>query len=512
MAISPRARLLLALLLSVSGGCQEGARAQKQQGLLRRPPRAALGVNVGEVNYYTPQVVFLDLVKQAQDWGLGNEGKPPAAVDAHGWPTALAPGHVAGFIVNAPEAGPYVALYDGDGEVTVEHGGTVTASKPGRVEMTLQGGETHFKLLRTSATAPLKNLRIVPRANERDYAKKLFHPRFMERLAPFGVLRFLDFLRINGSKLTRWADRPRPDDFSQGTDRGVALEYAIELCNRIRADCWLNVPHLADDEYVRKMAELVREKLDPSLHVYLEYSNEIWNFPHGDELQRRGEAMGMPHDWGTRLRYQAHRSIEIFAVFERALGRERLIRVLAGQMYPERLKFLIEWEKAYAHADVLAVAPYMCGDAGDAAGKVRRLDPGEIAAMCVADVARVRKDLKVIRGLADRYGLALVGYEGGQHLVTGGAQHENAALQRALDEANRHPVMGRAYDQYLEAWREEGGQLLVLYELIFEPSKWGRWGLLERLDQPLERAPKYQAALGFLRRRAPWWGRRVPTQ
>jgi len=57
-------------------------------------PRSSLGVNVGQVNYYNTQVAFLDLVKQAPDWGLGSNGQP-VAVDGEGWPTSLRPGQAA---------------------------------------------------------------------------------------------------------------------------------------------------------------------------------------------------------------------------------------------------------------------------------------------------------------------------------------------------------------------------------------------------------------------------------
>ena len=108
--------------------------------------------------------------------------------------------------------------------------------------------------------------------------------------------------------------------------------------------------------------------------------------------------------------------------------------------------------------------------------------------------------------VADRLGLPLVAYEGGQHVATSGALHGDKALQKLLDEANRDPAMGRAYSRYYDMWREEGGQLLVVYKLVEQSTRWGRWGLLETMWQPPETAPKYQATLEFLSRQKPWWG------
>jgi hypothetical protein len=500
-ALTALAFLCLPLARPASALEPEPARAP------RRPPRAALGVNLGQVNYYNSQIAFLDLVKQAPDWGLGSGGQPPP-VDAHGWPTSIAPGRAAGFMANAGAGGRFVALWEGDGDLRLDRGGRAGEGKPGRLEMALDGGPAEFLVVRTNPKNPLRNLHIVPAEHEADHERQLFHPRFLEILRPFGVVRFLDFLRINGSELARWADRPRPDDFSQGTARGVALEYAIELCNRLRADCWILIPHQADDEYVAKAAEMIRDRLDPSLQVYVEYSNEIWNFPHGEWCQRAGEKLGMPREWDTRLRYQAHRSLEIFRAFERALGRERLVRVLAGQTWDLRLRILLEWEEAWRQADAVAIAPYFCDElAGDRQlPGIRGLDAAAVAGRCLADVERVRPRVRSARALAARLGLPLLAYEGGQHLATGGAHHPDAALQGLLDAANRHPDMGRAYARYLDMWREEGGQLMVLYKLVESYSRWGRWGLLENMWQPVEAAPKYRTAVEFLRSQRPWWG------
>jgi hypothetical protein len=470
-------------------------------------PRSSLGINLGQVNYYNTQVAFLDLVKQAPDWGLGSGGQPPP-VDAEGWPTSLAPGRAAGFIANVPRAGRYVALYQGDGDLRVDSGGKIGARKPGRIEIDFDGGPAEILIGRTNPDRPLRKLAIVPIAHEKDHAKQVFEPRFLELVQPFGVVRMLDWLRINGSNQERWADRPRPEDFSQGTEKGAALEYALDVCNRVQADCWLQLPHKADDEYVTRFAETVRDRLHPSLRVYVEYSNEIWNFRHGDWCQAAGERLGMKKEWDTRLRYQAHRSLEIFRIFERVLGRERLVRVLAGQTWETRLRILAEWEDAYKQADALAIAPYFCDElASDkGAGELRDLDPGSVAALCVADVARIRDRVRKARVLADRLGLPLVAYEGGQHLATSGALHGDKALQKLLDDANRHPDMGRAYARYYDMWREEGGQLLAVYKLVEQSTRWGRWGLLESMWQPEDAAPKHRATLEFLARQKPWWG------
>ena len=43
-------------------------------------------------------------------------------------------------------------------------------------------------------------------------------------------------------------------------------------------DLWLCVPHEADSNYVANMAKMFRDSLNPNIKIYLEYSNELWNF------------------------------------------------------------------------------------------------------------------------------------------------------------------------------------------------------------------------------------------
>ena len=494
----------LALAAGLLGACP-GDPAHPATGHGVRAP-ACLGVNIGQVGNRPSQSPFLDLVKQAPGWNLF-EGGPPVPVDAQGWPTSIPPGARAGFAVNAPRRGRFVATFEGDGDIAVRSGGRLSRPSRGRVEVELDGGPAVFELVRTNPRDPLRSLSIVPAEFEHSHRERVFDPDFLELARPFGVLRFHDWLRVVDSELAHWRDRPKPDDFSQGTSKGASVEYAIDLCNRLGADCWLNVPHMADDEYVEELARLVRDRLRPSLRVYVEYSNEVWNYAHGDWCERAGEALGMPREWDTRLRYQAHRSLEVFRIFERILGtgtgkgKGRLVRVLASQAVRHRAEVLVEWEGAYREADALAIAPYFCEDAARdlGASQIERLGPAGLADRCLEDVENLRGRVRALRALADRRGLSLVGYEGGQSLVASAALEDDATVQGVLDEANRLPQMGLAYGRLFRLWSEEGGSLLALYKLVYSPTKWGRWGLVETLSEPAGMAPKYRAALEFIR-------------
>jgi hypothetical protein len=88
-----------------------------------------------------------------------------------------------------------------------------------------------------------------------------FTSQFAQALAPFQVVRFMDFLRTNGNPVRTWAERTTPASGTQVTPKGAAYEYAIQLANELGKDIWINVPALADDAYVRSLAQLVKQGL-----------------------------------------------------------------------------------------------------------------------------------------------------------------------------------------------------------------------------------------------------------
>ena len=477
------------------------------------PPRAeksSLGVNIGQVDYFSKQIMFLDLMKQAADWGLNSRGITPK-IDKNGWVKGLLGNGRAGFVANSGKGGKYVILYDGKGEISVGNGDTLSQA-PGRNVVQLHGNETHFTIEKTDPKNPMRNIRIVPIENEFNHEEELFHPKFLALVKPFSVLRFMDYAKTNGSKQKNWADRPTPDYFSQGTERGGAIEYAIALCNRVQADCWFNIPHMADDDYIRRYAELVKEQLDPKLKAYIEYSNEIWNFEHGDWVEQAGVRAGMKKEWDTRLRYQARRSVEIFKIFEKALGLKRLVRVLAGQCWDLRLTILLDWEKAYEHADAMAIAPYFGHEIIEDSNvpRLHAASSAEVIQTMIMDLDKQRTLIRDLKKIATDRGLRMIGYEGGQHLATGGQFHDDRIVQNLLDDVNRLPAMGEAYTKYLDLWRDQGGEIMVLYKLVDEYSKWGRWGLLEDMWQPSGSAPKYMASISFMQRQKRWWDDETP--
>jgi hypothetical protein len=114
----------------------------------------------------------------------------------------------------------------------------------------------------------------------------VFTTEYLELHARGDVLRFMDFTATNGNIQHEWADRNTPDDLTffgetpgygwQG--KGAPWEYAILLANTLDKDIWINIPTLANDDYVIQLADLLHATLEPDRKIYVEYSNELWNF------------------------------------------------------------------------------------------------------------------------------------------------------------------------------------------------------------------------------------------
>jgi hypothetical protein len=292
----------------------------------------------------------------------------------------------------------------------------------------------------------------------------------------------------------------------------VALDYMIALCNETGAAPWFCMPHLADDDYVRRFAAAVKAQLDPRLQIYVEYSNEVWNgqFAQSRWAAEQGRAAGLSDDANqARLRFYARRSVDVFRLWEKEFGgTDRLVRVLAAQAAsPWTSEQILAFADAGARADALAIAPYFGHDLGSpkTAGATVAGGLDGVFRRCREDIAANLATLQQHAKLARAHGLALIAYEGGQHLVGFHSAENDAALTELLQAANRDPRMRELYLADQENWRAAGGRLFAFFTSVGLPSKWGSWGLLEWSDQDPATAPKYQAVLELLERHRDGW-------
>ena len=158
-------------------------------------------------------------------------------------------------------------------------------------------------------------------------------PEFLSDLSPYHVLRFMDWNQTNDSNNPQavWSTRKQK---TAAQNEPVAFEWQIDLCNRTKKDYWLNIPHEANADYWSKLATLVHDELDPSLRVYLEWSNEVWNgsFPQNAYAASQAKAMNLAGS-NAAASFYVYSAVRVYEAFEAVFGKgnPRLVKVLAGQ-------------------------------------------------------------------------------------------------------------------------------------------------------------------------------------
>jgi hypothetical protein len=483
--------------------------------------KARLGINLSGPCDWNTELPFADVFRFSRPWISqrqgGEWGKGPAlALDARGWVTRLEKDCWAETPLCTIEgghypAGQYTVLYEGRGTLEPWGAAKLVSSKPGEMVLSVDSTKGGFwiRIKETDSADYVRNIRVFMPGNVQKYMVSPFawNPTFLDRWQGVACVRFMDWMNTNGSKQAKWSDRPVPNDATY-SEKGVPLEVMIELANVLKADPWFCMPHLADDDYVRQFATMVKAKLDPKLKVYVEYSNEVWNgqFEQNRYAGEQGIRMGLAakdKPWEGAWRFTAVRSVQIFKIWEEVFGgHERLVRVLPTQAAnPYVSQQILGTQDAWKHADALAIAPYMGlsvpadGD-GLTARKVetwtvdQALDQLEKSSLPEA-IGFMKEQKKV----ADQFGLKLIAYEGGQHMVGIQGGENNEKMTALFMAANAHPRMGQIYTKYLAAWTQEGGDVFAHFSSVSAWSKWGSWGALQYANDDPAKSPKYAAIM-----------------
>lgn len=519
----------------------------------------AIAVGLAPVTDWAAQQPFLDVMKTARPW-LGHlkgqfggieyaELVEAGHIDAQGWVRSLPrDARSVGTLIltDLPAAaaqslrGRYVLRFEGAG--VVEPAGRATNIRYGsgevRFDYTPGPGSVEVRIQRTNTSNPVHNITVVreDRLDEFD-GGAVFNPDWTGRLKPFDTLRFMDWMETNDSPQSLWETRPQGEDASWA-HFGVPLEIMLALANGERKNIWVNMPHLADDAYVRAFAQAVRKGLDPALRVYVEYSNEVWNFQFAQTRWADAQAQARWNKADVGTQFYALRAAEIARIWtsEFAGAEARLINVISSQtgwlgleenILNAPLVVAEGTAKPSEAFDVYAVTGYFGGILGlearseqvtgwldeslaraaDAAkdqglsGQARQdaIDATQydyataLAAQELTDGSVLGQNVDTISDLRDRVwpyhadvakkaGLEMIMYEGGTHIVGIGAQVDDARLTAFFQHFNYTPEMGALYSALRAGWASAGGRLFNAYADIYIPTKWGSWGALRHLD------------------------------
>lgn len=319
----------------------------------------------------------------------------------------------------------------------------------------------------------------------------LFDPVFLANVKKYNLVRFMDWQNTNANRQVRWATRTTPNSaVYAGSADGVSIEYMIELANQAKVNPWFTVPWNADDDYIRRFAQMVRDRLDPALVAHVEVSNEVWNyaFPVTNVAQSEGLAKGLSNlPYQAMLFRYAERTGEVMDIWTDVFAGQsaRLVRIAATQNSDYSAQQILNFRNTASKIDAISTAPYFDWNANEA-GKaidVNNLDGYFTSLKGVLD-ANLNMAVR-IRTLAAQKGKRYLAYEAGQH-VTGNDINAVITVQR-------DKRMGQLYKYYLTRWQQEIGDTITLYNDIGGIATTGGWGLQEYTGQPLAQAPKAQA-------------------
>jgi uncharacterized repeat protein (TIGR01451 family) len=506
-----------------------------------------VGMNLADIVDWASSEAFADAFKMFRAWSTqypgsgfdtGKANEMPT--DSYGWPRYLpftdsnGVSQYAATILTEPLAGGvYKVLVDGTGKIrftgaastgSIQLNKTITEPAT-EIPLSVAVGNSlplGLNILESDVNSPVRNIRIIRPDYQSLPEVPTFQARYLDLLQPFGALRFVGWGRINilnsGSPIVAWEDRTLKETYTQTRNHGVALEYMVEAANILQRDLWICVPHKADDNYVRQSARLLRDTVGPNQKIYIEYSNETWNYdPHYPQtvyVQDMGQALNLDSNrWTAGQKYVALRSVQIWKIFQEEFGADaRVVRVLATHTAlatnTTDLRVAAFNDPAinpdYVMPDVLAIAPYFG----------HNYTPGEIPPIApsyptlddilneggtaTASIAEQRSNVQHHKAIADAQGMDLVCYEAGQHFIgTAGAQNDTT-LTDILIAANRDNRMHDRYADYLAMLDAEGVSTCTFLADISRPSMHGSWGVMEYLEQPLSEAPKYRALVDFI--------------
>ncbi len=289
--------------------------------------------------------------------------------------------------------------------------------------------------------------------------------------------------------------------------RSIAYEWQIDLCNRVGADYWVNIPFTATDECVRQIAEFIKTELDPGLKVYVEWSNETWNsgYYQYHYCLVKGIELGLDspisykgqdvYPSATRA-YTVYRSIQVFDIFESVFGvnSPRIVKTICSQLgYSNWLEYINIWGDTHPIANMdLALI-----NAPDINPKKIKVDAYGMGAYINGNsISEYYDDLNnnVIQRIIETKnslemegsGTKLVLYEGGIDASTNAIAlaHDPAIYQFMYD-------MYDAYGKYVEGpfcFSNHVGAFL----------NDAAWGLLETTGQSIDDAHKYRATVDWV--------------
>ncbi len=554
-------------------------------------PGPQVGTNLGYLNDLAGEWPFVDVFKTSSPWYLSgpNCGWNCSGLntDDDGWVTFLGPGqHASTFVfTQVPGAMPHASIndhyhvyYDGVGQIEYDGSASLVSHQPGHdvvavdpnsdlafaitilstglpgtiapatdyisnIRVIAPGGvcsNDPFLSCQTAASCPSNPVSSSPTcdlfADNTNYETQIFHPDFLANARMFDVVRVMDWMETIEGDIINYDDHPTVQSARWSP---APASIMAELANRLDADLWINIPHVADTSFAAAFAADLVPVLETDRKLYVEYANEVWNwsFPVYSYTTTMGCAAYPTLDCDdpdqkdlARARYTVDRSLAIWGDFAAAFdalpapssSANQLVRVLASLIGDTDLhQALLSHRNVYQSTDAFAIAGYFGWSIGgddvvQTWGYQTPADLDPIFARLTQEVDDtlwdMESDRQFLAGNSLYSSIDLVLYEGGQGLVardnnedpidpdgpTGPQLSPLEHANRVFNAANRDPRMGDMYARLLDTWRDRGGVLFNHYVNCRSYRPWQRYGALEHQRQPHNQSAKYWALRTFI--------------
>jgi len=472
-----------------------------------------IGMNLDTAPYYSPNRIFMNLAADA-GWLVtpAGGGSNASYFDANHNVIKVLSGDVVGRAILVPTAfyqhksADVVCRWDGSGTLSFSYDGTsvknfVQTSNGARYTQIWNGTTLYtgngfpwilVKMTAVDANNPIRNFDC--RESNADRTA-LFDPTYLANVKRFNTVRFMKWAHTEGNKAVTWATRTTPAmGQMQGDADGYPIEYMIALANQTHVNPWFTMPWNADDDYIRRFAQLVHDTLDPTLTAYVETANEVWNwsYPVATQAQQEGLAEGLTADGQVAVWYRyAEKSAQQMDIWKSVFtdNPSRIVRVFCWQhAWPAAGATALAFRDTPTHFDAIATAPYWEVYLDSYTGSTTDLTAIFTQLKSVADQRMTQAHS--YKQMADQYGLRYITYEGGESVVQGSDMQFVSNIQH-------DPMMGQLYNYFLQRWNSEIGDQMVLFEDVTTVNKFGAFGINDFMGQSPIATPKSKAIFLF---------------